>query len=232
MDENLQPKSVEEIDAEIKKLQDLKLSMQPKAVATYETQPIREKIVHDFHPVRVATDTLKILLILGLIAGGIWAWGYYKGKKKATDSRPVQIELKYGKEAMIDLGNGEWLHIDKDGNVHIQDSNDDKTAKVHRVIQAKDVPGLWEELKPYGFDVRPFITAGGSIGQAGPKQEVGVGMQWYRFYKVYLNSFITTAGAYPVGISYRLTDNFDIMTGVGWGYSGDQRLYLGGKMRF
>jgi len=232
MADEVKKHTTEEIDKQIKDLIALRKQVQPQS--SYEARPLKEKLAYDLQPIKLFTSTIKILLVVAIIGLGIYGYGYYKGKKKVVDNTPVQMQLKYGKEQIIQLNKEgtEFLHITKTGEMHIQDNADDSKAKIHYKISVKDVPALWEKLKPYGFDIRPFVAAGGSIGASGVKQEVGIGMQWYRFYKAYLNSFITTAGVYPLGISYKLTENFDALGGVGLGYEGDYRFFLGGKMRF
>jgi len=224
--------TTQEIDAEIKRLQELKKLSQPQS--SYDSRPLLNKLAYDFQPIKFFTSTVKILIVLAVIAGLVFGYGYYKGRKKTIDQTPVQMQLGYGKEQIIQLNKEgtEFLHITKTGDMHIQDKFDDKTAKILYTITTKDIPALWARLKPFGFDIKPFLAVGGSVGQAGAQGEVGVGMQWYRFYKAYLNSFITTAGLYPIGISYRLADNFDIMLGAGFGYKGDTRVGLFGKLRF
>jgi hypothetical protein len=231
MAEELKNSTVEEIDAQIKTLQEQKKKLIP---SSYDVRPVREKILYDLQPMKLFTTAIKTLIVLALIAGIIYLVGYRRGRKKTVNDIPIKVELKYGKEAMIQLNKEgtEYLHITKNGDVHIQDSKEDITAKNIYSVTTKDIPGLWEKLKPYGFDIKAFIAAGGSIGNTGPKSEVGVGMQWYKFYKTNINSFLTTTGIYPIGIGYRLTDNIDALLGGGFGYKGDQRVYLGIKAKF
>lgn len=167
------------------------------------------------------------LMIISIIFGGVYAYGVYKGRLE----KPGTINLEYGKELMIDIGNGEWLHITKDGKVHVQDNPDDRIAKIHKVIKVQDIEQLKKELKPYGFDLKLFAAAGGSLGEKKTEFEGGIGLEVFYWYKWAANALITNLGGY-VGPSYRITDNFDIMLGVGKGYSGDNRVGLFGKFKF
>lgn len=161
--------------------------------------------------------------IFGIVAGVVYGYGFYKGKSG------VQPVLNWrGKEEWVAL-NEHYLHIKPDGTLEVVDT-DKKT--VLKKITVKDLDILRKNTRPYGFDLKAFVCAGGSLGETGAKVEAGVGMQWLKWYKWYVNSFITNIGLYPAGISYKITENFDLLAGVGWGYKGDQRIFIGGKWRF
>jgi hypothetical protein len=113
------------------------------------------------------------LTIIAIVFGGVYAYGLYKGKL----GTPVTIGLDYGKEIMIDIGKGLFLHIQKDGKVHVQDSADDKTAKIVKEIKVGDIAQLRKELKPYGFDLKLFAAAGGSLGEKKTGFEGGIGLE-------------------------------------------------------
>lgn len=237
MAEETKAVSTADLDAQIKALQDQKAALQKATKEPFSFKKLASGGFGLLDPVAWAkwfTTFIKTVLVLALIAGVIYGIGYYRGKKKAVNQVPVEIKLGYGKEATIQLNKEGtmFLDIDKDGSVHVQDNPDDKLAKNLYVIRTKDVPALWEKLKPYGVDLKPFLAAGGSVGQTGAKAEVGVGMQWYKFYNANINSFITTVGLYPVGLGYKLTENIDALLGGGFGYKGDQRVFLGIKAKF
>lgn len=237
MAEEIKIPTASEIDAQIKLLQNQKKDLEKASKEPFSLKKLLSGAFGLLDPVAWAkwfTTFIKTVLVLAIIAGVLFGVGYWRGKKKAVNATPISVQLSYGKEAMIQLDKEgkTFMHITKDGAVHIQDSADDKTAKIVYSVTAKDVPALWEKLKPYGFDLKAFLAAGGSIGASGAKAEVGVGMQWYKFYKANINSFITTAGIYPIGIGYRITENIDALLGGGYGYKGDQRLFLGIKAKF
>lgn len=226
-----------EIDAQIKVLQDQKKAIENASKESFSFKKLASGAFGLLDPVGWAkwfTTFVKTVLVLAIIAGLIFGYGYWRGKKKVVGQVPVAIHLAYGKEEIIQLDKEgkSFMHITKDGSVHIQDSADDKVAKIHYVVSVKDVPALWQKLKPYGFDLKAFLAAGGSLGASGAKLEVGAGMQWYKFYNANINSFITTAGVYPIGIGYRITENIDALIGAGWGYKGDQRFFGGIKAKF
>lgn len=199
--------------------------------ASYDTRTLTGKLAYDLQPVKIASFSIKFIIVAVIITalafGGMYAYGVYKGKLK----KPATIELNYGKEIMIDLGKGLFLHIQKDGKVHVQDNKDDAKAKIVKVIKVGDIEQLRKELRPYGLDLIPFATVGGSLGESKTGFEGGLGVQFAHWYKVNANAFITNLGAY-LGLGYRITDNFDIMAGFGKGWKGDNRVGLFGKFKF
>jgi len=179
------------------------------------------------------TSMIRTTIILTIIVGIIFGVGYYKG----CHGKPIKIELKDGKEAYIKL-DGHWLHIAGTGNVYIEDEN----GKVIKQITAKDVKGLAEELKPFGFELRPFAALGVGASLDNVGAEGGIGVQWAHFYKLQFDSLITTGGFYPLGLSYSLRDikmpNSSIGIAIGEGWSiiekgqRDDRVLIYGKVKF
>jgi len=167
------------------------------------------------------TDVRK-WIIVGLVILSIWGWGYVKGK----DNAPVNFDM-HGKEATIAL-NEHFLHILKDGSAQVED----KDGVVLKTIRVKDIPELRKKLKPFGFDVNPFFTAGSGVSVKGAEGEIGFGTSIFKFYKVHWDAWLTNLGIYT-GADYQLTDNFGVLVGVGKGYEDlDNRIYIGGKWEF
>jgi hypothetical protein len=171
---------------------------------------------------------LRKLLIIGVIIGVIYGAGWYMG----TLGKAPVIDLK-GKEEFISL-NEHFLHIKKDGSMEVLD-HDKKTLL--KKITVKDVANLRKALQPYGVDIKYFACTGGSLGEKA-YFESGLGVQSLKYYKWNINHFITNRGAYPIGLGYQITDNFDILAGYGIGYKTtatgmiDKRIFLGGKLKF
>jgi hypothetical protein len=207
-------------------LKSLGITVEQKAetiITPYVNQPLSQKIGHDLHPIKFLTTFIRLLPFILIIIGCIYGYGYWKG------THGIQPVLDWhGKEEWVSL-NEHYLHVNADGSMEILDFDKQTVLKK---LAVKDFENLKKNSKPYGVDLRTFVTAGGSLGEAGGKFEAGIGEQWYRYYKWYLNSFITTAGFYPLGVSYKLTDNFDALVGAGIGWKGDKRFYIGGKWRF
>jgi hypothetical protein len=171
---------------------------------------------------------LRKLIIIGVIIGVIWGYGYYKGKT----NKPVELVIDEAVEFTIPVPNSDLALYKAKHSTQLQWINT-ITGKVIGIVKVKDIPELAKKLKPYGFQLKPFVTAGGSIGTGGAKAEAGLGMQWFKYFKWNLNSFLTNVGIYPLGVAYQITDNFDILAGAGLGYKdGDKRIYIGGKWRF
>ena len=182
-----------------------------------------------FNPVGWAKDfvglfNIRKLTIYMLILSCIFAYGYWKGNQNI----PVNIDLGYGKEARIDI-NGEYLYIDKEGNVYLKDT---KTDKIIKQISVKDVPALKRKLAPIGLQFEPVFVIGSGFGDKGVEGEAGVGFSWLRYWKWRLDSFITNRGIYPLGTSYQITDNSGIGLGVGKGWEGDNRVILYYRFKF
>jgi hypothetical protein len=165
---------------------------------------------------------VRKLIIVGIIIGIVWGFGYYKGHGSA----PAYFDME-GKEVTIKL-NEHYLKIYKDGSSAVLD----KDGKILKIIKVSDIPELRKAIKSYGFDLKPFATAGGSLGLKEAKAEGGLGLQIFKWYKWAYDVFITSAGAYPLGISYKLTDNCSAIVGAGVGYKGDNRFYGGIKFIF
>ena len=165
---------------------------------------------------------LRKLIIIGVIIGLIFGYGYYKGRL----GKEVHFDMR-GKEAIIQL-NEHYLKIEKDGTANVVD----KDGKILKSIKVKDIEGLRQALRPYGFKLNPIVVAGGSIGESGAGFEGGAGVSWFKYFKYNLDSFITTKGLYPLGASYSITDNSGIGLGAGMGFKGDKRIILYYKWRF
>jgi hypothetical protein len=165
---------------------------------------------------------LRKLIIIGVIIGVIYGWGWYQGHL----GKPVHFDMR-GKEATIQL-NEHYLKIEKDGTAKIVD----KDGKILKTIKVKDIDGLRQALRPYGFKLEPIVVAGGSIGESGAGFEGGAGISWFKYFKYNLDSFLTSKGLYPLGVSYSITDNSGIGLGAGIGFKGDKRIILYYKWKF
>ena len=186
---------------------------------TYTQQSLLAKIKYDLQPIKVLTSSIKTIILCIAIAGAVYGYGYWRGRVNA----PVNLNLE-GKAATIKLNN-HFLKIESDGSMNVQD----KDGKILKTIKVKDIPELAKALKPFGLVVRPIMVMGAGVGD-GIKYEAGPGLQFFKYYKWYLNAFVTNGGAY-VGPSYRITENFDAIGGIGKGWKMDTRVFFGGKFR-
>lgn len=188
---------------------------------TYTKSTLLAKLKYDLQPVKLLTSSLRLLIVAIAVAGAVYAYGYWRG----TTNAPVKFDMR-GKEAIIRL-NEHYMKITPDGSAYVLD----KDKRILKQIRVKDIPGLEKALKPYGIDLKPFAAFGGGVGDGKAKLEAGLGIQVIKFYRWYLNAFVTNKGAY-VGPSYRLTENCDANIGVGKGFKGDNRVHIGVKFRF
>jgi hypothetical protein len=187
---------------------------------TYTKQSLLAKIKYDLQPIKILTSSVRTILLCLAIAGAVYGYGYWRGKVNA----PVHLNLQ-GKAATISL-NEHFLKIDQDGSMCVVDKN----GTVLKRIKVKDIPELAKQLKPFGFVVKPIMVMGAGVGED-VKYEAGGGLQFFKYYKWYLNGFVTNGGAY-IGPSYRITENSDVIGGIGKGWKLDTRVFLGWKFRF
>jgi len=167
------------------------------------------------------TDVRK-WIIFAMLLGSIYGYGYLKGVK----NKPVHLDM-HGKEVHIDI-NDHKLHILPDGSAQVEDHQ----GNVLKTIKVSDIPELKKALKPIGFYIKPFVTAGYGVSTDGESgTEAGLGTSIYKFYRLNFNSWLTNRGIY-LGTGYQITENFDALLGGGKGYEGDTRVYLGGKWKF
>lgn len=169
---------------------------------------------------------LRKLIIVGVILCAIWGYGYYKGHT----GKPVNLVINQEAEFTIPVPNSPLaLHKAKNSS-ELQWINLE-TGRVVATVKVKDIPELKKALKPYGFRFKPFVTAGGSLGESKAGFEAGAGVDFFKWFKWNANAFITNLGGY-LGVGYNITDNFDIMIGAGKGWKGDNRVGLFGKFKF
>ena len=194
-----------------------------------------------FSPSLWAKDIVSIfnfrkLIIYALILGGIFLYGYTKGNQNL----PIKVDIGFGREAVVNLGNGEYLWIQKSGEVAVIDNANPLKAKVLRVIKAKDLGALSGKLSAIGFQFQPVAVVGYGMGIKGDGGiEAGVGISFIRYWRGSVEAFLTQKGVY-VGTSYRLDrlhlNNTSIGIAVGKGYqnffSNDVRVMIYGTVHF
>lgn len=158
------------------------------------------------------------LIIYAIILVGIFSYAYMIGNQNV----PVKVDLGYGREAVMNLGDGTYMHITKDGEVRIIDNANPAKAKVIRVLKVKDLGALQSKLSAFGFQFRPIAVVGYGLGMKGDGGiEAGVGVSFFRYWQGSIEAFLTQKAIY-VGTSYRLDrlklDNTSIGIAVGKEY--------------
>lgn len=166
-------------------------------------------------------DLRKAVIYL-LIIGSFFAWGYVRGVKNT----PIKIDIGYGKEAKINLGEN-YLYIDKQGAVYLKD----KQNNVIKRITVQDIQGLQRKLSPIGLQFEPIAVVGIGTGKNYTGFEAGVGVSFFRYFKMKLDAFLTQKGVY-LGTSYKITDNFGVGIGAGKGWKADNRVIIYGSFKF
>lgn len=175
---------------------------------------------------------IRKLIIYALIIITIFGYGWYKGRTE----QPLLIDIGEYQESFIKLVDDTVLHIDENGNVTVED----KDGNILKKLKAKDLDGLKKQLQPFGFILEPIAVVGGSVGTDGSiAGEAGVGVSWFKAWKIRLDSFITTKGVYPLGVSYKLDSigmtNSAVGIGVETGYNNfleDKRVIAYFTLRF
>lgn len=194
-----------------------------------------------FNPVLWAKDlvglfSVRKLIIYVVIITGIFIYGYSVGNQNV----PVKVDLGYGREAIVNIGNGEYLHIKSNGEVVVIDNANPLKARVLRVIKVKDLGALQGKLSAISFQFRPIAVVGYGMGLKGDGGiETGVGINFFRYWHGSIEAFLTQKGVY-VGTSYRLDrlslNNTSIGIAVGKGYQDflgdDYRVMIYGSIRF
>lgn len=158
----------------------------------------------------------RIPIIL-IIVGAIYGYGVWKGKQGI---QPI-LNLA-GKEEWISL-NEHFLHIKRDGSLDVV-AGDKKT--VLKKITIKDVSNLKNQLKPFGFRHDVVGVLGLGIGLSGNKLEAGAGLAWFKYHNWRTDISITNRAIYPVGISYKVTENSAFGISYGFGYKKDNRILI------
>jgi hypothetical protein len=170
---------------------------------------------------------LRKLIIIGLIIGCIYGYGWWKGKT----NKPVQLIIDEAVEFTIPVPHSDLALHKAKHSTQLEWINT-ISGKVVGIVKVKDIPELAKKLRPYGFIFEPIIVGGGSLGEKGTGFEAGAGVSWFKWFKMKVDSFITSRGLYPAGISYGITGNSGVGIGAGMGFKGDKRVILYYKWKF
>ena len=205
----------------------------PEVKEAFSLNKFTKGLLNVSNPVMWSKDiasifSLRKLIIVGVIIGVIYGYGYFKG----VQNKPIQVNLDYNQEWTMKL-NGEELYKPKNSSdVFIRDS---KTHVILKQIKAKDMGILREKLRPFAFELKPIGIMGGGISEVGATIEGGAGISFFRYWQWRLDTFLTNRGAY-IGTSYKLDkfklNNSSLGIGLGKGYKGDNRVLLYYKWEF
>lgn len=167
---------------------------------------------------------VRKLVLYAIILISVATYFYVQGR----GTKPVLIDIGYGKEAILELNEkGEYVHIAKNGSVYYKD----KDGNVLKQLTVSDIPGLKKKLAPIGFQLQPIFVGGLGLGYKGAEAEVGVGVSFFRYWKMQLETFLTQKGLY-LGTSYKVTTNSGAGLAIGKGFGGDSRVMLYYRFNF
>jgi hypothetical protein len=184
----------------------------------------------------VSLFNVRKIIIYAVIIAGVFFYAYSVGNQNV----PVVVDIGYGREAIVNLGNGEFLWIKVNGEVVVIDNANPLKARVLRIIKVKDLGALQAKLTAISFQFRPIAVVGYGMGLKGDGGlETGVGISFFRYWRGSIEAFLTQKGVY-VGTSYRLDrlhlNNTSIGIAVGKGYKDflgdDYRVMIYGSVKF
>ena len=184
----------------------------------------------------VSLFNVRKIIIYAVIIAGVFFYAYSIGNQNV----PVVVDIGYGREAIVNLGNGEFLWIKVNGEVVVIDNANPLKARVLRIIKVKDLGALQSKLTAISFQFRPIAVVGYGMGLKGDGGlETGVGISFFRYWRGSVEAFLTQKGVY-VGTSYRLDrlhlNNTSIGIAVGKGYKDflgdDYRVMIYGSIKF
>lgn len=219
----------QEIEEQIKQLKELKKQNDAQSSESFDSKKLISGMTNITSKVLWAKEfswlfNLRKLIIILLILGGIYGYGYWKGKI----NKPVNLVIDESVEFTIPVPNSSLALYKAKHSTQLQWININ-TGKTISTVKVSEIPQLKKLLKPYGLQFKPIGVLGGGIGESGASVEGGVGISFAKWFQLNADTFLTNRGLY-LGASYKL-DNFklnnsSIGLGVGKGYKGDNRAIL------
>jgi len=104
------------------------------------------------------------------------------------------------KDIKIPLGTNEIIHILKNKSVQFET----KDGKILKIVSQDDVNVLKNELRPVTLQSKIIGIVGSNFSSGSGVVEGGLGISWLRAWQIELDTFLTNAGFYPIGVSYGL----------------------------
>lgn len=161
-------------------------------------------------------SSFKLLSLVLCLFTCTYVWGYYKGQL----SRPADFKVNYQDEI--------YFYIPKSAVGFWKPKQESKAYWIYsdgrkEVVKQGDIKELTIKLKPYGFMLEPVLILGYGASNVDSSVEVGAGLRYARFKKWIADICITNKGAYPIGVSYKITDNSAVGLSVGTGYKEGER---------
>ena len=91
------------------------------------------------------------------------------------------------------------------------------------IVKQGEIDQVREYLKPYGVMLEPIVVSGYGASNFSSGYEIGAGLRYARLKRWVADLIVTTKGAYPIGVSYRITENSAVGVSVGTGYKAGER---------
>jgi len=229
----MKKRSLQDIDAQIKKLKEVRKNIAKKTNASVGRQYKKNgheswswsKFLNGMFALRDSEGwgkdisgifNVRKLVMYGIVLIIVATYFYVQGR----GTKPVKIDIGYGKEAILEVNEkGDHVYIDKKGFVYFRD----KDENILKQLSVADIPGLKKKLSPIGFQLQPIFVGGVGLGVDGVVGEVGAGVSFFRYWKMQLEVFLTQYGIYA-GTSYKITDNSGTGLAIGKGWYGDDRM--------
>lgn len=164
--------------------------------------------------------------IILTIAGIIYGYAYFKGVK----SKPIEYNADFEKEISV-ISPDKTLKFHKSANSNKFEWINMKTGKRISYVILENLPETQAKLKPFGFIFKPYFSFGGAVTNKGIKQDIGVGVNLFKYYKWRMGGWLSNNGVY-VGTDYCLTENFAVGAGFGKAYKGGDLLAIRGQWKF
>ena len=152
---------------------------------------------------------IRRLVILALILGAFW----YGLRDRIPSFNFGPNSLNDKSFSIVLPGTPDTLKLDSAGHVTIVNT---KTGAKVGTVEVKDIKGLNAAIHPIGFELKPFLAAGGDVGSKGIHGDIGAGAHIFHIYNWQTDGLVTNSGAY-LGESYRLSKFMNGNTSVGIG---------------
>lgn len=180
-----------------------------KVIITKGNEPFSfKKLITGF-----SSKSLGVILIFLTC---FYGYAYWRGQQ----SKPADFSMSYEKEIIVIIPDGaRTFSKPKDSSKAYWIYSNGKKEEVKQ----GDIEQISEYLKPYGFILQPVGVIGYGFSNVSSEKEVGVGLRYVKCFKYLADISITSKGIYPIGVSYRISDNSAIGISAGTGYKEGER---------
>lgn len=157
------------------------------------------------------TSTIIIIILLA-----VFYFGYYKGQLNT----PANFEMSHDKEFFINIPTHSKAFYKPEFSSKAYWIKNDGSKEI---VKQGEIKQIQEYLKPYGLMLEPVVVAGYGMSNISSGYEIGAGLRYARLKRWVADLIVTNKGAYPLGLSYRISENSAIGVSVGTGYKEGER---------